>query len=151
MIRILAVYMRQQYLIWNKDTVTEQTIFNDIKRLSDDRNVIPEGMHLGAIGNESNYQQPRMMQNNGGQQNNNRVTTGISGISKIKTRENNAIFRVEGGHRLKGEVIPQGAKNEALQVLSAVLLTSEEVIVHNVPDILDVNKLIELLADLGLK
>jgi UDP-N-acetylglucosamine 1-carboxyvinyltransferase len=62
-----------------------------------------------------------------------------------------AIFRVEGGHRLKGEVIPQGAKNEALQVLSAVLLTSEEVIVHNVPDILDVNKLIELLADLGVE
>lgn len=62
-----------------------------------------------------------------------------------------ATFRVEGGHRLKGELVPQGAKNEALQILSAVLLTSEEVIVENVPDILDVNKLIELLADLGVK
>jgi UDP-N-acetylglucosamine 1-carboxyvinyltransferase len=62
-----------------------------------------------------------------------------------------ATFRVEGGHRLKGELVPQGAKNEALQILSAVLLTAEEVVIENVPDILDVNKLIELLADLGVK
>ena len=62
-----------------------------------------------------------------------------------------AVFKVEGGHRLKGELIPQGAKNEALQVLSAVLLTQEKVVVHNLPDILDVNKLIELLIDLGVK
>ncbi len=62
-----------------------------------------------------------------------------------------ATFRVEGGHRLKGDLVPQGAKNEALQILSAVLLTAEEVVIENVPDILDVNKLIELLADLGVK
>ena len=62
-----------------------------------------------------------------------------------------AVFKVEGGHRLKGELIPQGAKNEALQVLSAVLLTQEKVVVHNLPDILDVNKLIELLIDLGVE
>lgn len=59
-------------------------------------------------------------------------------------------FRVQGGHKLKGEITPQGAKNEVLQILSAVLLTPEEVIVHNIPDIVDVNKLIELLADLGV-
>jgi UDP-N-acetylglucosamine 1-carboxyvinyltransferase len=58
-------------------------------------------------------------------------------------------FRIKGGQRLKGEIIPQGAKNEALQILCAVLLTSEPVTVHNVPDIVDVNKLIELLRDLG--
>ncbi|MEN6619377.1 MAG: UDP-N-acetylglucosamine 1-carboxyvinyltransferase [Rikenellaceae bacterium] len=62
-----------------------------------------------------------------------------------------AVFKVEGGYRLKGELIPQGAKNEALQILSSVLLTEEKVVVHNLPDILDVNKLIELLTDLGVE
>ena len=60
-------------------------------------------------------------------------------------------FRIKGGQRLKGEIIPQGAKNEALQILCATLLTSDPVTVHNIPDILDVNKLIELLGDLGCK
>ncbi len=58
-------------------------------------------------------------------------------------------FRIQGGKRLQGEIIPQGAKNEALQILCATLLTSDPVTVHNVPDIMDVNKLIELLGDLG--
>jgi UDP-N-acetylglucosamine 1-carboxyvinyltransferase len=60
-------------------------------------------------------------------------------------------FKIQGGHRLKGEIIPQGAKNEALQKLCAVLLTAEPVTIHNVPDIRDVNKLIELLASMGVK
>lgn len=60
-------------------------------------------------------------------------------------------FKISGGIKLKGELTPQGAKNEALQVISAVLLTPQEVILHNVPDIVDVNKLIELLSDLGVK
>ncbi len=59
-------------------------------------------------------------------------------------------FRIEGGHKLKGEVVPQGAKNEALQILCAVLLTSEPVAIHNVPDIVDVNKLIDLLEMMGV-
>ncbi|PKP30885.1 MAG: UDP-N-acetylglucosamine 1-carboxyvinyltransferase [Bacteroidetes bacterium HGW-Bacteroidetes-16] len=59
-------------------------------------------------------------------------------------------FKITGGKRLSGEIIPQGAKNEALQILCAVLLTDEEVHLHNVPDISDVNKLIELLAGLGV-
>ncbi|MSQ79870.1 MAG: UDP-N-acetylglucosamine 1-carboxyvinyltransferase [Flavobacteriaceae bacterium] len=59
-------------------------------------------------------------------------------------------FKIEGGHRLRGELTPQGAKNEALQVISAVLLTSEQVIINNIPEILDVKKLIELLQDLGV-
>jgi UDP-N-acetylglucosamine 1-carboxyvinyltransferase len=58
-------------------------------------------------------------------------------------------FRIQGGNRLKGEITPQGAKNEALQILCATLLTPEPVVIHNIPDILDVNKLIELLEDLG--
>ena len=62
-----------------------------------------------------------------------------------------ASFRVEGGHHLQGEIIPQGAKNEALQILCAVLLTSEDVTIHKVPNIRDVNKLIELLSDMGVK
>lgn len=62
-----------------------------------------------------------------------------------------ATFEVSGGAQLKGEIIPQGAKNEALQILCAVLLTSEPVTIHHIPDILDVNKLIELLADLGVE
>ncbi len=59
-------------------------------------------------------------------------------------------FKVNGGKQLKGEIIPQGAKNEALQILSAVLLTEEEIIISNIPNIRDVMKLIELLGDLGV-
>jgi len=59
-------------------------------------------------------------------------------------------FRIEGGCKLKGEIIPQGAKNEALQILCAVLLTDQEVVINNVPDIRDVNKLIEILGNLGV-
>src|SRR6478672_2091537 len=62
-----------------------------------------------------------------------------------------AIFEVTGGKQLKGEIIPQGAKNEALQILCAVLLTSEKVVISNIPDIVDINKLIDLLRDLGVK
>ncbi len=60
-------------------------------------------------------------------------------------------FIIEGGRHLKGEIVPQGAKNEALQVICATLLTNEEVIIENVPDILDVNNLICLLRDLGVE
>lgn len=60
-------------------------------------------------------------------------------------------FKIEGGRQLQGEITPQGAKNEALQILCAVLLTSEKVTIHNIPDIVDVNKLIFLLEDLGVK
>ncbi|MGO3182123.1 MAG: UDP-N-acetylglucosamine 1-carboxyvinyltransferase [Aequorivita sp.] len=60
-------------------------------------------------------------------------------------------FQIEGGHKLKGEITPQGAKNEALQILCAVLLTPEKVIIENIPDILDVNKLIKILENLGVK
>lgn len=59
-------------------------------------------------------------------------------------------FQIEGGHKLQGEIKPQGAKNEALQILCAVLLTSDEVIIENIPDIRDVNKLIEILGNLGV-
>lgn len=62
-----------------------------------------------------------------------------------------SVFRIEGGHSLHGELHPQGAKNEALQVLCAVLLTPEPVEIENVPEIRDVQKLIELLQDLGVK
>ena len=62
-----------------------------------------------------------------------------------------ASFIIEGGHPLKGEIIPQGAKNEALEVICAALLTSDEVIVRNIPDIRDVNNLILLLEDIGVK
>ncbi len=60
-------------------------------------------------------------------------------------------FVIEGGHRLQGEITPQGAKNEALEVICAILLTPEKVTIHNVPDILDVNNLIQLLRDLRVK
>ena len=60
-------------------------------------------------------------------------------------------FVVEGGKKLKGIITPQGAKNEALQIISAVLLTKEKVTIHNIPDIIDVNLQIELLEDLGVK
>lgn len=60
-------------------------------------------------------------------------------------------FVIEGGYRLSGEITPQGAKNEALEVICATLLTPEEVTIHNVPDILDVNNLIQLLRDMRVK
>jgi len=60
-------------------------------------------------------------------------------------------FVIKGGQPLKGSITPQGAKNEALQILCAVLLTKEPVIIHNIPDIVDVNKLIDLLKNLGVK
>ncbi|MCC2545174.1 UDP-N-acetylglucosamine 1-carboxyvinyltransferase [Hymenobacter sp. BT175] len=62
-----------------------------------------------------------------------------------------AAFEVIGGQPLRGEIIPQGAKNEALQIICAVLLTAEPVTISNIPDIRDVNKLIELLTDMGVK
>ena len=62
-----------------------------------------------------------------------------------------ASFIIEGGYPLSGEITPQGAKNEALQVICATLLTSEEVTIHNIPDIRDVNNLIQLLSDIGVK
>ncbi len=60
-------------------------------------------------------------------------------------------FVIKGGKKLKGEIYPQGAKNEALQILCAVLLTPEQVTIHNIPNIRDVNKLIDLLASIGVK
>ncbi|MDQ3550960.1 MAG: UDP-N-acetylglucosamine 1-carboxyvinyltransferase, partial [Bacteroidota bacterium] len=60
-------------------------------------------------------------------------------------------FEVIGGKKLKGEIVPQGAKNEALQVISAVVLTGEKVTINNIPDIIDVNNLIELLEDMNVK
>jgi len=60
-------------------------------------------------------------------------------------------FVIEGGQPLKGSITPQGAKNEALQILCAVLLTSEEINIHNIPDIVDVNKLIQILKNFGVK
>lgn len=60
-------------------------------------------------------------------------------------------FKIEGGVQLNGEIQPQGAKNEALQILCAVLLTSKKVVISNIPDIIDVNKLIQLLGKLGVK
>lgn len=62
-----------------------------------------------------------------------------------------SVFQIRGGNRLSGEIIPQGAKNEVLQILCAVLLTHEPVRIKNIPDIRDVNRLIEILEDLGVK
>src|SRR6187402_388085 len=62
-----------------------------------------------------------------------------------------SIFKIRGGKKLKGEIIPQGAKNEALQIISATLLSADPITLHNIPNIVDVNKLIELVGDLGSK
>ncbi len=58
-----------------------------------------------------------------------------------------SVFKIKGGKKLKGEITPQGAKNEALQIISATLLSAEPITLHNIPDIVDVNKLIELIGD----
>lgn len=62
-----------------------------------------------------------------------------------------ASFVIEGGRRLSGSITPQGAKNEALQVICATLLTPDEVTINNIPDIADVNNLIELISNMGVK
>jgi UDP-N-acetylglucosamine 1-carboxyvinyltransferase len=62
-----------------------------------------------------------------------------------------SVFKIKGGKKLKGEIIPQGAKNEALQILSATILSPDPITIHNVPNIVDVNKLIELIEALGSK
>src|SRR5690606_36713511 len=62
-----------------------------------------------------------------------------------------SVFEIRGGNRLSGEIIPPGAKNEVLQILCAVLLKTEPVRIKNIPDIRDVNRLIEVLGDLGVK
>lgn len=62
-----------------------------------------------------------------------------------------SVFKIEGGHRLQGEIVPQGAKNEALQIICATLLTDSKVTISNIPDIRDVNKLIFILGELGVK
>ncbi|NLZ73888.1 MAG: UDP-N-acetylglucosamine 1-carboxyvinyltransferase [Bacteroidales bacterium] len=62
-----------------------------------------------------------------------------------------ASFVIEGGHKLSGDIYPQGAKNEVLQILCATLLTTEKVVIHNVPNILDVNNLIQLMRDIGVE
>ena len=62
-----------------------------------------------------------------------------------------SIFKIEGGHRLQGEIIPQGAKKEALHLVCATLLTASKVTISNIPDIRDVNKLIFILGELGVK
>lgn len=82
------------------------------------------------------------------QQQNNKDTSNLS-LPSRGTGGNS--FEVIGGNKLKGEIIPQGAKNEALQVISAVLLTEEKVTISNIPDILDVNNLIELLEEMNVK
>ena len=61
-----------------------------------------------------------------------------------------ASFVIEGGYKLSGDIFPQGAKNEVLQIICATLLTAEEVKVTNIPDILDVNNLIQLMRDMGV-
>lgn len=79
------------------------------------------------------------------------LTIGSDNFMKIIFFQDMAKFEVIGGTHLKGDITPQGAKNEALQILCAVLLTPEKVTIGNIPDIVDVNKLIDLLRDLGVK
>ena len=69
---------------------------------------------------------------------------------KKEEKEKMSTFIVEGGHRMHGDITPQGAKNEALQIICATLLTPERVVIENVPDILDINNLISLLAEICL-
>lgn len=71
--------------------------------------------------------------------------------TEIDTLTGGHTFAIEGGHRLKGTIVPQGAKNEALQILCATLLTREEVVIYNLPDIYDVNNLIAILKEAGVE
>lgn len=72
MIRCLGIYMRQQYLIWNKDNVSDETIFNDIEKISGGRLIVPEGLSLGRISGDANFSRPGLGINSGHANNNNR-------------------------------------------------------------------------------
>ena len=71
MIRSLAIYMRQQYLIWNKDTVSDETIFQDIEKLSDFRIKVPEGLQLGRVDSAQNFSRPGLNPSRSGRNQNN--------------------------------------------------------------------------------
>ncbi len=79
MIRSLAIYMRQQYLIWNKDSVADETIFSDIEKLSDYRIKVPEGLGLTKLASDANFSRPGLNLNFGGQGNNARGRNGMRG------------------------------------------------------------------------
>jgi hypothetical protein len=85
MIRQLAIYMRQQYLIWNKDTVSDQTIFQDIEKLSDYRIKVPEGLQLNKVSNDMNYSRPSLNPSKSGRNQNQRQ----KGNNKMRKQRNN--------------------------------------------------------------
>lgn len=85
MIRQLAVYMRQQYLIWNKDTVSDQTIFQDIEKLSDYRIKVPEGLQLSKVSNDMNYSRPSLNPGKSARNQNQRQ----KGNNKMRKQRNN--------------------------------------------------------------
>ncbi len=85
MIRQLAIYMRQQYLIWNKDTVSDQTIFQDIEKLSDYRIKVPEGLQLNKVSNDMNYSRPSLNPGKSGRSQNQRQ----KGNNKMRKQRNN--------------------------------------------------------------
>ncbi len=82
MIRSLAIYMRQQYLIWNKDTVSDETIFQDIEKLSDNRIRVPEGLQLSKVGQEANFSKPGFNQSK--RMNNQRQRNGMKNRKQRK-------------------------------------------------------------------
>ena len=146
LISLIANQMKKCFINWNKDSVEDQKILDDLREYSQGAiSLSPEDLQLCG---QRTYVQRRPQQNNGQrrmQQNNNQRRK----ILILKNFDIMASFVIEGGHKLHGEIHPQGAKNEVLQILCATLLTSEEVTVNNIPDILDVNNLIQLLREMG--
>jgi len=87
MIRSLAIYMRQQYLIWNKDSVADETIFADIEKLSDYRLKVPEGLSLAKISQDASFSRPGMSINVGGTQGRQQEPTTTASLTAVKDKK----------------------------------------------------------------
>ena len=146
LIALICNHMKKDYLAWNKDTVDDKKIAEDLYELSNgELQMTDDIVRLMAERLNQNYR-PKTNYTNNRQNNKRRYSNTLYLILKKLM----ASFVIEGGHRLSGEIHPQGAKNEVLQIICATLLTAEEVTVNNIPDILDVNNLIQLLREMGV-
>ena len=162
-VNVIGAYMKLAYKTWNKDHyVSDNIIKGDLEALSDgklsiDENTAIENLsHSNNSGGGSNNRRDR--DNNGRRNSGKRNQSGGTWRKRPKRKQPQKkivmvinAFEVLGGNKLKGEIHPQGAKNEALQILAATLLTKEKVTISNLPNILDVQRSIALLKGLGVK
>ena len=141
--------MKKSYITWNRGQVADEVIIRDMKLLSKGRLKMTDGVKILEVRDllPPVKRKPRENHKTNLMANNKINHT----IRKKDTADINGHFYCPWRKALKGEITPQGAKNEALQVICATLLTPEKVTIKNIPDISDVNKLIALIGSLGVR